>query len=231
MRPLGFTLTASQQLKTTENLNLARKEAWRAFKRQSPRSRLPYDDLEAAAFIGLMKACHRFDEDFGCKFSTYAVPKIRGEILHYIRDNTYLLKLTHRMRETWQKGKRLLDQSMSDIEIAESLEITLEVWLDTRSACSGPPLELKDYAGLHEDNLQAREDDKLLPLEAAVSRAWFKIGDKNARHLSQSVRFDHLLNSGQAVMLVAMTEAELHGVPCSYLGTKYMPLDQSISHP
>ncbi|ACT65565.1 predicted protein [Cyanophage PSS2] len=210
MRPLGFTLSKAQQLKTEENLNLARKEAWRAFKRQSPRSRLPYDDLEAAAFIGLMKACFRFDEEFGCKFSTYAVPKIRGEILHFIRDHTYLLKLTHRMRETWQRGKRLLDQGNSDIEIAKALEIELEVWLDTRSACSGPPLELKEYAGLHGDELVAKEDDRLGPLLRAVDRAWELVGDKGQRHLAQAFRFNHLLDHTYSQKLVQVAEAEFN---------------------
>ena len=207
MRPLGFELTKAQQKMTEENLNLARKEAWRAFKRQSPRSRLPYDDLEAAAFIGLMKACHRFDLEFGCKFSTYAVPKIRGEILHMIRDQTYLLKLTHRMRETWQKGKRLLDQGKSDIQVAKELEIDLEVWLDTRSACSGPPLELKEYAGLYGAELPLKEDDKLGPLEEAVEGAWNLLGDKGRRHLAQSFRFDHLLDKNISALFIAYTEA------------------------
>jgi len=46
-----------------------------------------YDDLYQIASIGFLKAINNFDESFGVKFSTYAVPMIIGEIKRYMRDN------------------------------------------------------------------------------------------------------------------------------------------------
>lgn len=46
-----------------------------------------YDDLHQLASIGLLKAINGFDESFGVRFSTYAVPMIAGEIKRFMRDD------------------------------------------------------------------------------------------------------------------------------------------------
>lgn len=46
-----------------------------------------YDDLYQLASIGLLKAISGFDESFGVRFSTYAVPMIAGEIKRFMRDD------------------------------------------------------------------------------------------------------------------------------------------------
>ena len=46
-----------------------------------------YDDLYSIGCIGLIKACRNFDPDYGVAFSTYAVPKIYGEIKRHLRDS------------------------------------------------------------------------------------------------------------------------------------------------
>lgn len=46
-----------------------------------------YDDLYQLASMGLLKAINGFDELFGVRFSTYAVPMIAGEIKRFMRDD------------------------------------------------------------------------------------------------------------------------------------------------
>ena len=46
-----------------------------------------YDDLFQLASMGLLKAINGFDESFGVRFSTYAVPMISGEIKRFMRDD------------------------------------------------------------------------------------------------------------------------------------------------
>ena len=46
-----------------------------------------YDDLYQLASMGLLKAITGFDESFGVRFSTYAVPMIAGEIKRFMRDD------------------------------------------------------------------------------------------------------------------------------------------------
>ncbi len=45
------------------------------------------EDIKSTGILGLIKAAKNFDENKGTKFSTYAVPSIRNEILMYLRKN------------------------------------------------------------------------------------------------------------------------------------------------
>lgn len=45
------------------------------------------DDLYQLGCLGFLKAVDGFDLNFGTQFSTYAVPKIAGEIRRFLRDN------------------------------------------------------------------------------------------------------------------------------------------------
>ena len=45
------------------------------------------DDLYQLGCLGFLKAIDGFDESFGTRFSTYAVPKISGEIRRFLRDD------------------------------------------------------------------------------------------------------------------------------------------------
>ena len=148
-KPAKFQLSQEQQKLATDNLNLARREAWRSQRITG----IDYGTLESVAFEGLCKAAYRYDADKphpvtgkSMKFSSIAVPTIRGEIMHWVRDRTYAVRLSHKMRERWIKGRKMLYRGSTDLEIAEALEITKEEWLEVRKVCSGPPLELKEQA-------------------------------------------------------------------------------------
>ena len=45
------------------------------------------DDLYQLGCVGFLKAVEGFDAGFGTQFSTYAVPKISGEIRRFLRDD------------------------------------------------------------------------------------------------------------------------------------------------
>ena len=45
------------------------------------------DDLYQLGCVGFIKAVHGFDPGYGTQFSTYAVPKIAGEIRRFLRDD------------------------------------------------------------------------------------------------------------------------------------------------
>lgn len=142
-----FTLNDVQRRLVEDNLNLARREAWRYHRKTD----IDYRTLESVAFEGLCQAAWRYDAGMindrtgqPMKFSSIAVPYTRGAILHYVRDRTYLLKLSHKMREAWLRGRKLLYKGATDQEIADALGIELIEWLETRVTCSGPPLELKE---------------------------------------------------------------------------------------
>ena len=56
------------------------------------------DDLYQLGCLGFLKAVRGFDFSYGTCFSTYAVPKIAGEIRRFLRDNGSL-KVSRSIRE------------------------------------------------------------------------------------------------------------------------------------
>ena len=72
---------ASEKL-VTENAGLI----WSVAKRYLGRG-TEAEDLYQLGCLGFLKAVEGFDLDFGTQFSTYAVPKISGEIRRFLRDD------------------------------------------------------------------------------------------------------------------------------------------------
>ena len=72
---------ASQRL-VQENTGLI----WSVARRYFGRGVEP-DDLYQLGCVGFLKAIEGFDLSFGTQFSTYAVPKISGEIRRFLRDD------------------------------------------------------------------------------------------------------------------------------------------------
>ena len=56
------------------------------------------DDLYQLGCVGLLKAIDGYDQSFGTKFSTYAVPKISGEIRRFLRDDG-MVKVSRSIKE------------------------------------------------------------------------------------------------------------------------------------
>ena len=56
------------------------------------------DDLYQLGCLGFLKALQGFDPEYGTQFSTYAVPKIAGEIRRYLRDSGPV-KVSRSLRE------------------------------------------------------------------------------------------------------------------------------------
>ena len=60
------------------------------------------DDLFQIGCIGFLKAIYGFDADYGTQFSTYAVPKISGEIRRFLRDDG-TIKVSRSLKEQAQR--------------------------------------------------------------------------------------------------------------------------------
>jgi len=56
------------------------------------------DDLYQLGCLGFLKAVEGFDLEFGTQFSTYAVPKIAGEIRRFLRDDG-TIKVSRSLKE------------------------------------------------------------------------------------------------------------------------------------
>ncbi|MBO7297499.1 MAG: SigB/SigF/SigG family RNA polymerase sigma factor [Clostridia bacterium] len=68
-----------------------------------------YDDLFQIACMGFLKAIAGFDERFGVKFSTYAVPMIAGEIKRFMRDDGSV-KVSRAMKQTAKEMNAFVEE-------------------------------------------------------------------------------------------------------------------------
>ena len=70
---------------------------WSVAKRFQGRGTEP-EDLYQLGCLGFLKAVEGFDRNFGTQFSTYAVPKIAGEIRRFLRDDG-AIKVSRSLKE------------------------------------------------------------------------------------------------------------------------------------
>lgn len=70
---------------------------WAVAKRYTGRG-IETDDLYQLGCLGFIKAVNGFDLSFGTQFSTYAVPKISGEIRRFLRDDG-VVKVSRTIKE------------------------------------------------------------------------------------------------------------------------------------
>ena len=84
---------AASETLVTENSGLI----WSVARRFFGRGAEP-DDLYQLGCLGFLKAVEGFDLDYGTQFSTYAVPKITGEIRRFLRDDG-AIKVSRSLKE------------------------------------------------------------------------------------------------------------------------------------
>jgi len=85
---------------------------------------LGYEDIVSIGFIGLLKAFRYFDgEKYDVRFSTYAIPMIRGEILRELRDQHPGLKYSRPIKDIATHIQKAELQESSIDEIAIKLDV------------------------------------------------------------------------------------------------------------
>lgn len=72
------------------------------------------DDLYQLGCLGFLKALEGFDPAFGTQFSTYAVPKIAGEIRRFLRDDG-TVKVSRSLKERAAKIKAARQRLMGEL--------------------------------------------------------------------------------------------------------------------
>ncbi len=119
------------------NAGLVRKVAHQVSKKCAE----PYEDLEQIGYLGLIRAIERFDPQQGSAFSSFAIPYIRGEMLHYLRDKGSMMRIPRRWQELYARGKKLrkdlidkLGRLPRDIEISKALGVSIQEWSECQLA-------------------------------------------------------------------------------------------------
>ena len=97
------------------------------------------EDLYQLGCLGFLKAVRGFDPAFGCQFSTYAVPKITGEIRRFLRDDG-TIKVSRGLKERGGSVRQARDR----LSAALGREPTLS--------------ELAEETGLEPEEIAAAEE-------------------------------------------------------------------------
>ena len=124
------------------------------------------DDLYQLGCVGFLKAIQGFDENFGTQFSTYAVPKISGEIRRFLRDDG-AVKVSRGVKERAQlirNARNTMEQRLGREptinELSEETGITPED-IAVAETATGPAESLQRESG---------DENFAVPL---VGNVWF----------------------------------------------------------
>ena len=93
----------------------------------TPSGALSYEDLIGHAVVGLIDAIEKFDLDRNVKFETYALTRIRGEVIDVIRRLDWTPRSVRRhetqLREAYSSLEYELKRPPTDSEVAQHLGI------------------------------------------------------------------------------------------------------------
>jgi RNA polymerase sigma-B factor len=119
------------------NIGLVRREAYHWLQQSNE----TFEDLMQVGSLGLIRAIERFDLSKGYAFSSFAIPYIRGEIQHYLRDKSTSMRIPRRWQALHGQSSRVIRQLQAelgrlpkDAEIAAALEISEAEWQDVKLA-------------------------------------------------------------------------------------------------
>ena len=105
------------------------------------------DDLYQLGALGFLKAIAGFDTRYGTQFSTYAVPKIAGEIRRFLRDDG-AVKVSRSVKERAGTIKKERQRLMGELgreptlsELSDALGIPPEEGITLEDVLAGPEME------------------------------------------------------------------------------------------
>ena len=174
------------------------------------------DDLFQLGSLGFLKAVRDFDEDYGTQFSTYAVPKIAGEIRRFLRDDG-AVKVSRTLREQAariQQARRILEQrlarepTISELALETGLEPEEIAMAETAAA---PTESLQQETGEHGFALEQMLGDfdasermlEQIALRAAVA------GLPERERAVIRLRFDHGLTQQRCAAILKISQVQV----------------------
>ena len=174
------------------------------------------DDLYQLGCVGFLKAINGFDESFGTQFSTYAVPKISGEIRRFLRDDG-AVKVSRGIKEraalVMRERARLEQQLGREPAISELSEATGISPEDIAFAetAAGPTESLQREAGEESFTLENilgdyEQEERLvarLTLDAAIKQL------PQREQMVISLRYFHGLTQDRTARALGVSQVQV----------------------
>ena len=121
------------------------------------------DDLYQLGSVGFLKAAEGFDLNYGTQFSTYAVPKIAGEIRRFLRDDG-AVKVSRGIKERAATIKSARNQLIHQLEREPTVQ---EV--SNYTGISVEDIALAETATACVESIQQESGDEGFTLESILS--------------------------------------------------------------
>ena len=173
------------------------------------------EDLFQLGCIGLIKAIRGFDTQYGTQFSTYAVPKIAGEIRRFIRD-VGAIKVGRTMREkgqsVWSARERLrgaLGREPLLSELARELQLPPEEVAAIELANIAPEsLQRETAEGFTLESTLAAEPQELPLLEKLSLRSAIEALPEREK-LTIVLRYYRGMTQQQAARILGVSQVQV----------------------
>lgn len=174
------------------------------------------DDLYQLGCLGFIKAVEGFDLEFGTRFSTYAVPKIAGEIRRFLRDDG-TVKVSRSIKEqavairTARNDLTLaLGREPTVSEIAARLGLTAEeiALAENATACTESIHRQTGEDGFSlEDVLTDTESEETLLERIALRQAVEKLPERERTVIQ--LRYFHGLTQDRAAKVLGVSQVQV----------------------
>ena len=174
------------------------------------------DDLFQVGCIGLIKALDNFDTSHGVRFSTYAVPKIAGEIRRFLRDDG-AVKVSRGLKERAQQihaARRRLEQTLGRepalSEIAAECGVSVEEIAEAETAAA-PAESLQRESGDEGFTLEHvlgdyGQEDRVLE-SVALRTAIERLPEKEQQVIN--LRFFHGLTQSDCARILSVSQVQV----------------------
>ena len=195
----------------TENAGLI----WSIARRYTGRG-TELDDLYQIGCVGFLKAVEGFDLSFGTQFSTYAVPKISGEIRRFLRDDG-VVKVSRGLKEqaTAIKSARnhltnALGREPSIQEISRQTGLTPEEIAMAETATAATESiqnESSDTGFSLEDVLTDTESEERMVEKIALGQVLQKIPEREGMVIR--LRYFHGLTQQRVAKILEVSQVQV----------------------
>ena len=195
----------------TENAGLI----WSIARRYTGRG-TELEDLYQIGCVGFLKAVEGFDLSFGTQFSTYAVPKISGEIRRFLRDDG-AVKVSRGLKEQAAAIKtarnhltNALGREPSIQEISRQTGLTPEEIALAETATAATESiqnESSDTGFSLEDVLTDTESEERMVEKIALGQALQNIPEREA--LVIKLRYFHGLTQQRVAKILAVSQVQV----------------------
>lgn len=183
------------------------------------------DDLYQLGCLGFLKAVEGFNPSFGTQFSTYAVPKIAGEIRRFLRDDG-AVKVSRTLKEQAAAIKQARSRLLQDLNREPTLEeLSRETGLSpeeiavAETATAGPESIQKETGeeGFTLENVltDTASEDRILE-RIALNQAISDLPEREA--LVIRLRYFHGMTQERTARILGVSQVQISRIEKKALG-------------